>query len=53
MVPDPDASCIGMEYFCFKGDDVWSMADEDLVALATRELEQLGLAKPGACAAAT
>ncbi len=47
MVPDPDASCIGMEYFCFKGDSVWSMADADLVALATRELEQLGLAKPG------
>ena len=47
MVPDPDASCIGMEYFCFNGDDVWTMRDEDLVALATRELEQLGLAKPG------
>ena len=25
MVPDPDASCVGMEYFCFKGDEVWSM----------------------------
>ncbi len=48
MVPDPDASCIGMEYFCFKGDEVWSMPDEDLVALATSELEKLGLAKPSA-----
>jgi protoporphyrinogen oxidase len=47
MVPDPDASCIGMEYFAFKGDHLWTMADEDLVALATKELEQLGLAKPG------
>jgi protoporphyrinogen oxidase len=45
MVPDPDTACIGMEYFCFQGDRLWNMADEDLIALATRELEQLGLAK--------
>ena len=46
MVPDPDTACVGLEYFAFKGDDLWTMADEDLVALATRELEQLGLARP-------
>ena len=46
MVPDPDTGCVGMEYFCFQGDKLWNMADEDLVALATRELEQLGLARP-------
>ena len=46
MVPDPDTACVGMEYFVFKGDDLWTMADDDLVALATRELEQLGLARP-------
>lgn len=45
MVPDPDTACIGMEYFCFQGDRLWNMADEDLIALATKELEQLGLAK--------
>src|SRR5690606_38587941 len=28
-----------------KGDDLWSMKDEDLIALATEELEKLGLAK--------
>jgi protoporphyrinogen oxidase len=44
MVPDPDASCVGMEYFCFQGDHLWNSSDEDLVALASRELEQLGLA---------
>ncbi len=44
MVPDPDASCVGMEYFCSRGDHLWNAADEDLVALAARELEQLGLA---------
>jgi protoporphyrinogen oxidase len=46
MVPDPDKACVGLEYFCFKGDDLWSASDEDLVALATRELQQLGLARP-------
>jgi protoporphyrinogen oxidase len=45
MVPDPDTACVGMEYFCFKGDDLWEMDDEDLVALASRELEALGLAE--------
>jgi protoporphyrinogen oxidase len=45
MVPDPTKACIGMEYFCFAGDELWEMADEDLVQLAMRELEQLGLAK--------
>jgi len=47
MVPDPDTACVGLEYFCFSGDDLWEMSDDDLVALATRELEQLGLATPG------
>src|SRR5207237_9191850 len=44
MVPDPDKACVGLEYFCFAGDDLWSMADDDLVALAADELERLGLA---------
>jgi protoporphyrinogen oxidase len=43
MVPDPGVACVGLEYFCFEGDGLWSMADVDLVALATRELSQLGL----------
>ena len=45
MVPDPDKACVGLEYFCFVGDDLWTMSDEDLVELATVELEQLGLAE--------
>ena len=44
MVPDPTKACVGMEYFCFAGDDLWSMADDDLVALAADELERLRLA---------
>ncbi len=44
MVPDPTKASVGLEYFCFQGDDLWDMDDEGLVALATREIEQLGLA---------
>jgi protoporphyrinogen oxidase len=44
MVPNKHEASIGMEYFCFEGDDLWTMSDDELVALATRELEQLGLA---------
>ncbi len=45
MVPEPGTTCLGMEYFCFEGDGLWDSSDADLVALAARELEQLGLAK--------
>ncbi|MBN8612003.1 MAG: NAD(P)/FAD-dependent oxidoreductase [Deltaproteobacteria bacterium] len=45
MIPDPKTSCYGLEYFCFEGDGLWSAKDEDLVALAKKELEQLGLCK--------
>ncbi len=44
MVPDPSKACVGLEYFCFAGDDLWTMDDDDLVELAARELEELGLA---------
>jgi protoporphyrinogen oxidase len=45
MVPNDRDASIGMEYFCFEGDDLWSRDDEELVAFATREIQQLGLAK--------
>jgi protoporphyrinogen oxidase len=37
---------VGLEYFCFKGDDLWTMDDDALVELATRELATIGLASP-------
>jgi protoporphyrinogen oxidase len=43
MVPDPALNCLGLEYFCFEGDGLWSMADADLIALARREIADLGL----------
>jgi protoporphyrinogen oxidase len=47
LVPDPDLNCLGLEYFCFKGDGLWEARDEDLVRLADEELIQLGLVTPG------
>jgi protoporphyrinogen oxidase len=44
MVPDPDKACVGLEYFCFAGDELWTMDDDALVELASRELEQHGRA---------
>jgi protoporphyrinogen oxidase len=44
MVSDPDKSTLGLEYFCSHEDDLWRLADGDLVELATREVEQIGLA---------
>lgn len=44
MVPDESLSCLGLEYFCFEGDGLWDAKDEDLVALAKRELAEIGLA---------
>lgn len=46
MVPDEDMACVGLEYFCFEGDGLWSSSDEELVAQATREMEILGLCDP-------
>ncbi len=46
MVPDPSLACVGLEYFCFEGDDLWDSSDADLIAQATREMATLGLCDP-------
>jgi len=46
MVPDSAKACVGLEYFCFKVDDLWEADDDGLVELAKRELAQLGLVAP-------
>ena len=43
MVPDPNKTCLGLEYFCFEGDGLWTMSDQELVELGKKELEILGL----------
>ncbi|WP_018637675.1 NAD(P)/FAD-dependent oxidoreductase [Parafrankia elaeagni] len=41
-------TCLGLEFFVFEGDEMWTMPDQDLIALGTAELETLGLVRPGA-----
>jgi protoporphyrinogen oxidase len=43
MVPVPNTTVLGMEYFCFRDDALWSLSDAELIDLATREIRTLGL----------
>jgi protoporphyrinogen oxidase/predicted dehydrogenase len=42
----PGSTCLGVEYFCFRGDEIWEMSDAQAVELATRELAAIGLIDP-------
>jgi protoporphyrinogen oxidase len=46
MVPDPRLTCLGLEYFCSEGDDLWNRVDADLVELGRSELAKIGLLDP-------
>jgi len=43
MIPDPVSTCLGLEYFCFEGDGLWTSSDEELIALAKQEIAHIGL----------
>lgn len=45
MSPDPEISCLGLEYFCNDGDSLWNSTDAALVSRATSELDKLGLTR--------
>jgi protoporphyrinogen oxidase len=34
---------IGLEYFCSEGDELWNMSDLEFIAMATNELERIGI----------
>ena len=40
-------TCLGLEYFVNEGDELWTMADDELVELGKRELTKLGLVDTG------
>ncbi len=44
MVPDASMSSLGLEYFCSEGDELWNTPDSELLELAKREVETIGLA---------
>lgn len=45
MVPDQNKTCLGMEYFVFDKDELWSAPDSELIELARQEIVALGLVK--------
>ena len=42
--PTREKTCLGLEYFCFEGDDLWAQPDAALLELGKREIGQFGLA---------
>jgi protoporphyrinogen oxidase len=42
----PGTTCLGVEYFCFEGDEIWNMPGEDIIELAKNELANIGLLDP-------
>ncbi|MFO8081518.1 MAG: NAD(P)/FAD-dependent oxidoreductase, partial [Armatimonadota bacterium] len=44
MVPEEATCGIGMEYFAWTSDPIWTMEDDAIVEMAAAELEKLGLA---------
>jgi protoporphyrinogen oxidase len=43
MVKDPDTVWIGVEYFCYQTDDLWTMPENEMANLAKQELEKIGI----------
>jgi protoporphyrinogen oxidase len=39
-------TCLGVEYFCFEGDDMWEMPDAEAVEFAKNEMARIGLIDP-------
>jgi protoporphyrinogen oxidase len=48
MAPDPETTCLGLEYFCFEGDSLWRLPDRELIELGKKEVAELGLADAAA-----
>ena len=46
LIPDETSVSLGLEYFCFEGDGLWSSKDQDLIVLAKKEIGKIGLMRP-------
>ncbi|HYL37513.1 MAG TPA: NAD(P)/FAD-dependent oxidoreductase [Bryobacteraceae bacterium] len=53
MVSDSSKTWIGLEYFCGERDPLWRRPDEEMIALARRELAVMNIADPNDCLDAT
>ncbi len=43
MVADPETVWIGLEYFCYEADELWRKSDAEMIALATEEMQRIGI----------
>jgi protoporphyrinogen oxidase len=47
LVKDPSQVWVGLEYFCYQGDPVWSQSDGQIAQLGIQEMARIGLIEPG------
>jgi len=45
MVPDPATTSLGLEYFCFDSDPIWSQPQNGLTDMAIEDLTKLHFAE--------
>lgn len=45
MVAEPKSNWIGVEYFCNETEPFWQLPDQEIAALAVREMESIGVLK--------
>jgi protoporphyrinogen oxidase len=43
LVADPSRVWIGLEYFCYKTDDLWKLSNDQMIAFAAEELDRIGI----------
>lgn len=43
MVADLNKVWLGLEYFCNKGDEIWNLSDQEMIKLASDELEKMAI----------
>lgn len=47
LLEDPEHTVwLGLEYFCFEGDEFWRMEDKERIELAVEELKKIGIIGP-------
>ena len=46
MAPDDRLTPLTVEYFCFTGDDIWTMDEQGLIELAKAELQKMKILRP-------
>jgi protoporphyrinogen oxidase len=46
MIGRTGTTCLGLEYFCFEGDGLWTQPDAELIELGKSELAHLGIVRP-------